>query len=238
MQVRRGQDRDKRKWTAPAPEKNRCCCENFPLIIFPSSSHDMLSTWPPNGPAPKETKPQNPQKNPQLKKTKMKKSPTPHSNSKSKTAILLAALMGTVFLGAAQADTNEVPLNSCPAAVQAAIESHKQGGKLDEIKLLTVEGRQLYVVDLDLAGQRDLKLHVTADGSVVKSREDISLSQAPPAVKSAAETLVPTGGRIEDVEKEVADGKTTYVVDIDVKNGADIKAVFAEDGTLISKRAD
>ncbi|QIF03080.1 hypothetical protein [Roseimicrobium sp. ORNL1] len=166
----------------------------------------------------------------------MKKSPTP--NAKAKTALLLTTLMGTVFLGVAQADTNEVPLNSCPAPVQAAIESNKQGGKLNEIKLLTVEGRQLYVVDLDLAGKRDLKLHVTADGSVVKSREDVSLSQAPVAVKSAAEALVPTGGHIEDVEKEVSGGKTTYVVEIDVKNGADIKAVFAEDGTVISKRAD
>lgn len=164
----------------------------------------------------------------------MKTNPTPTS----KVALLLATLMGTVFLGAAQADPNEVPLNSCPAPVQAAIASHKQGGKLDEIKLINVEGRQLYVADLDLAGKRDLKLHITADGTVVKSREDVSLAQAPVAVKAAAEKLVPTGGHIEDVEKEVSGSKTTYVVDIDVKNGTDIKAVIAEDGTVISQRAD
>ena len=35
-----------------------------------------------------------------------------------------------------------------------------------------------------------------------------------------------------------ASGKTTYVVDIDVKNGTDIKAVIAEDGTVVSQRAD
>ena len=81
-------------------------------------------------------------------------------------------------------------------------------------------------------------VHITADGSVVKSREDISLNQAPAAVKSAASALVPTGGRIDDVEREVSVSRTTYVVEIDVKNGADIKAVFAEDGTLLSKRAD
>jgi uncharacterized membrane protein YkoI len=216
------------------PGENQRKSENFPLIIFPSSSGGMVTAWPETAATPKKTKPQS-KKNPPNPKTTMKT----NTNPKSKTTLLLAALLGTVFLGAAQAaDPNEVALASCPAPVQAAIESHKQGGKLDEIKLINVEGRQLYVVDLDLAGKRDLKLHVTADGAVVKTREDVSLAQAPVAVKTAAEKLVPTGGHIEDVEKEVANGKTTYVVEIDVKNGTDIKAVFAEDGSVLSQRAD
>ena len=192
-----------------------------------------MTAWPAYGRTPQGNKTpiQKPHTN---RKTNMKT----NTNSKSKTSLLLAALLGTVFLGAAQADPNEVPLASCPAPVQAAIESHKQGGKLDEINLIDVEGRKLYVVEVNLAGRRDLKLHITSDGAVVKSREDVSLAQAPAAVKAAAEKLVPTGGKIEDVEKEVANGKTTYVVDIDVKNGTDIKAVFAEDGTVVSQRAD
>lgn len=193
----------------------------------------MMTAWPAYDRCHKPK--QNPnQKPPTNRKTNMKT----HTSTKSRTALLLTTLLGTVFLGAARADHNEVPLSSCPAPVQAAIESHKQGGKLDEIKLINVEGRRLYVVDLDLSGKRDLKLHITADGAVVKTREDVSLTQAPVAVKTTADGLVPTGGRIDDVEKEISNGKTTYVVDIDVKNGNDIKAVIAEDGTLISQRAD
>ncbi|RBP45925.1 putative membrane protein YkoI [Roseimicrobium gellanilyticum] len=161
-----------------------------------------------------------------------------HLHLKVGIGALLPTMLAALSLGTAKADPNEVTLTSCPAAVQAVITSHQKSGRLEEIKTITSEGRKLYLADFELAGRQDLKLYIAEDGSVVTTREDLALAKAPAVVKAAAERLVPAGGKVEDVEKDVTNGKTTYLVEIDVANGKDIKAVLAEDGTVISQRTD
>lgn len=151
---------------------------------------------------------------------------------------LTPMLLGTVLLGTAKADKNELTLTACPAAVQSVITSHQKTGKLEEIKTVSTEGRTLYLADFELAGGQDLKLYIAENGSIVTTREDLAMAKAPAAVKAAAERLVPAGGRVEDLEKDVTDGKTTYRVEIDAKDGKDIKAVLAEDGTVISQKTE
>ena len=151
----------------------------------------------------------------------------------AKTPLFIASILGLTMLGAAAAA--DLTLDQCPAPVKEAILSHTQGGKLDDIKSVTANGRTLYVAEIDLSPTKDKKLHITADGTVVKVREEIDLASAPAAVQSAAKALVPTGGRIDDVDREVADGKTTYLVEISRTNANDIKAVLAEDGTVLSQ---
>jgi hypothetical protein len=161
-----------------------------------------------------------------------------YSHFKTGISALVPAILGVVLLGTAQADPRELTLASCPAAVQAVISSHQSTGKLGEIKTVSTEGRTLYLAEFELAGGHDLKLYIAEDGSIVTTREDLAMAKAPAAVKAAAERLVPAGGRVEDVEKEITDGKTTYRVEIDVANGKDIKAVLAEDGTVISQKTE
>lgn len=151
---------------------------------------------------------------------------------------LVPSILGVLLLGTARADRDSLTLTACPAAVQAVITSHQKSGRLEEIKQVTTEGRKLYLADFELAGQQDLKLYIAEDGSIVTTREDLAMAKAPAAVKAAAERLVPAGGRVEDLEKDVTNGKTTYLVEIDMKDGKDIKAVLAEDGTVISQRTD
>ncbi len=155
---------------------------------------------------------------------------------KAKTPFFLAALFATVLTGTAAAA--EITLAQCPAPVQETIKSNSQNGKLDEIKTVTVSGRTLYVVEFDLAAGRDLKLHISSDGTLVKSREDIALAQLPEAVRTAAQGMVPAGGKIDDVEMEVASGRTTYHIEIDRPNTNDLKVVFSPDGAVVSQRAD
>ncbi|QIF03084.1 hypothetical protein [Roseimicrobium sp. ORNL1] len=161
-----------------------------------------------------------------------------YSHIKTGISALIPALLGVVLLGTAKADPRELTLASCPAAVQAVITSHQTAGKLGEIKTVSTEGRTLYLAEFELAGGHDLKLYIAEDGSIVTTREDLAMAKAPAAVKASAERLVPSGGRVEDVEKEITDGKTTYLVEIDVPNGKDIKAVLAEDGTVISQKTE
>lgn len=151
---------------------------------------------------------------------------------------LVPSILGVLLLGTARADRDSLTLTACPAAVQAVITSHQTSGRLEEIKQVTTEGRKLYLADFELPGQQDLKLYIAEDGSIVTTREDLAMAKAPAAVKAAAERLVPAGGRVDDLEKEITNGKTTYLVEIDTKDGKDIKAVLAEDGTIISQRTD
>jgi hypothetical protein len=157
---------------------------------------------------------------------------------KSGISALAPAILGALLLGTARADQHDLTLAACPAAVQAVITSHQKSGKLEDIKSVTTEGRKLYLADFELSGQQDLKLYIAEDGTIVTTREDLAMAKAPVAVKAAAERLVPAGGRVEDLEKDVTDGKTTYRVEIDAKDGKDIKAVLAEDGTVISQKTE
>ena len=50
---------------------------------------------------------------------------------------------------------------------------------------------------------------------MIKTREDAALSDAPDAVQDAVKKLVPAGGKVDDVDKEIAAGKVTYHVEID-----------------------
>jgi hypothetical protein len=104
--------------------------------------------------------------------------------------------------------------------------------------LITIEGRALYVAEVDLKGDKDLKLHVGSDGKLIKTREDAALSDAPDAVQDAVKKLVPAGGKVDDVDKEIATGKVTYDVEIDRPNAADLDVVVADDGTVIRRTED
>ncbi len=154
---------------------------------------------------------------------------------KTKTPLLLVTMLSSVLLGAGSAFARDMTLNDCPVPVQEAVRAHSQGGRFDEVKTVTVNGRTLYVVEIDLSANRDLKLHITSDGTVVKSREEITLAQLPAAVRTAVQGMVPAGATIDDIDKEVSEGKTTYLVEIDRPNSNDLKIVFAEDGTVLSQ---
>lgn len=141
-----------------------------------------------------------------------------------------------LLAAASVALADEIRLDACPPAVQQVIQANLRDGKLDEIEAHRVDDRTLYVAKIDLPGDRDLDVHVSGDGRLLKTNEDVPESEVPAAVAGAIKNLTTTtGGRLEDVEREVADGKTTYHAEIDRPNAADLEVVFAEDGALISQ---
>ncbi|MGA7391741.1 MAG: hypothetical protein WBL40_10000 [Terrimicrobiaceae bacterium] len=113
--------------------------------------------------------------------------------------ILIALADSTLNLRA-----DDIKLEQCPAAVQDTIRANARDGRIDDINLITIEDRTLYVVEVDLKGGKDLKLHVGSDGKQIKTREDAALSDAPDAVQDAVKKLVPAGGKVDDVDKEIA----------------------------------
>jgi hypothetical protein len=148
----------------------------------------------------------------------------------SKIPILLALVGITLTLRA-----DDLELERCPAAVQETIRANARDGKIDEVDSVTIQDRMLYVAKVDLPGNKDLKVYAGSDGKLVKTREDAALSDAPATVQDAVGKLVPAGGKVEDVDKRIASAKTTYHVEIDRPNAADLNVVVADDGTVISQ---
>lgn len=156
----------------------------------------------------------------------------PTKDMKTKTTFLTMALAAGIAAPTLMAD-EPVNLAAYPAAVQATIQSHLQGGKLDEIERYQFDGRTLYKVEIDLKGDRDLDLYIDGKGGLVKTKEDISFKDLPAAVKDATRQLSPRG-KVDDVERITAAGGTTYRVEIE----DELEVEFAADGRILQKKAD
>ena len=147
-----------------------------------------------------------------------------------KTMILPFALVSL----AGFANAAEVRLADCPPAVQATIQQNSRDGRLDEIESYSIQGKALYVAEVELAGDRDLKIHVAADGTLVKTREDATLAEVPAAVRTAVEGKL-NGGVADDVDKETAGSTVTYHVEIDRKGAPDTNLTIDSAGKILSE---
>lgn len=148
------------------------------------------------------------------------------------------SLLALLSIASISAYADGINLKDCPAPVQQTVQANNRGGALDEIEVVTIENRSLYVADYDLPNDQSLKVHVDGDGKLLKTSEDVDVAELPAAVGAAAQKLVPAGGKLSDVDKEVADGKTTYLVEIDRPDASDLEVVLAEDGAVVSQKEE
>lgn len=150
-----------------------------------------------------------------------------------KTTILSVALLTL----ACHAGAAEIRLADCPAAVRATIQQNSRGGHIDEVESHGIEGRTLYVAEVDLPGGRDLKIHVAADGALLKTREDSAIAEVPEAVRKAVEARL-GGGIADDVDKETGGTVVTWHVEIDRKGAKDLELVIDSAGKILSETED
>lgn len=155
-------------------------------------------------------------------------------------ALLIPAVIAfTAFTPTLHA--KDIALAQCPAPVQEAVQNGLNGGTLDEMDLVKVNGLTMYVAEIKFPNsKRDRKLYLNESGAVLKTRDEVALADVPAAVRDAAQKQAGTTGKVDDVDKETADGKVTYRVEIDrpEKDGGDLKLVFEDDGTVVSRTAD
>ena len=148
----------------------------------------------------------------------------------------LVGLLG-LWISAVGASSKDIPLGKCPPEVQATIRNHAREGKIDEVESLAIEGRRMYIAEVDFAGDRELKIYVLANGTLLKTREEIVMADAPAKVKEAAEKLLSAGGKVDDVVKtREADGKESYEIEIKQKGEKEVKVVYSADGTKLSQK--
>lgn len=144
-------------------------------------------------------------------------------------------LIVVALLRASMGYASEMPLANCPPSVQATIRQELRNGHLEQVKHLSIEGRSLYIAEVELPGDRDLRIHVDSQGSLIKIREEIALEAAPQSVREAVAKLMPPNGHLDDVFRETAQGKITYRIEIDLTQARDLNLHLAEDGSLISR---
>lgn len=147
----------------------------------------------------------------------------------NKTSLILAAIVSGMPAMAA-----EVRLSDCPPEVQKTIRENSRSGKIDEIESFAIQGKTLYLAEVELPNDRDLKIHVNADGTLVKTREDSSLAEAPEAVKKAVEAKL-GGGVADDVDKEVTGNAVEFHVEIERQGTPDLVLVIDESGKVLKE---
>ncbi len=155
-----------------------------------------------------------------------------HDKTIMKTIAKIAALALVIPAASAQTERRELRLEDCPQAVRATIEANARGGRVEEVDFIGIDGKEIYIAEVELPKDRDLKVYVSGSGSLAKTLEDITLAEAPEAVQKAAREL---GGAIDDVDKEIAAGKTSYHVEIDRHGEPDLDVVIAADGTILTR---
>lgn len=148
---------------------------------------------------------------------------------------LLVMVTAVLSLGGV-AMAQELTLAKCPPTVQSAIQNNGQGGVLEQIKLVEFDGSTLYVTKIGLGDKRDLKMYITPEGAVVRSRKEIDFKEVPAAVRRTVLSLTPAGATVSDVDVETAENVTTYVVELKLSETLERKFTLQPDGKLLSEQ--
>ena len=146
-------------------------------------------------------------------------------------------LILSAFILAPTASAKDIPLAKCPPEVQATIRGHARDGKIEEVESLAIEGRRMFIAEVDFPGDRELKIYVLANGALFKTREDIRFEDAPAKVREAAQQLIAANGKVDDVVKTTeADGKETYELELKRKGQKEVKIIYSAEGSILSQR--
>lgn len=142
-----------------------------------------------------------------------------------------------IIILAFPASAAEIRIEECPPAVQATIQQNSRSGLIEEVESYAIQGKTLYVAEVELPMDRELKIHVAADGALMKTREDTALAEVPEAVRSTVRSKI-AGGSVDDVEKLVVGQTVTFHIEIGRKSAPDLELVIDAEGKILSERED
>jgi hypothetical protein len=127
-----------------------------------------------------------------------------------------------------------------PAPVRETIEKSTKpaAGSVTVVRTLRQGDGTVYLADILRDSGYNLKLHVEADGSVIKSTEEMPLDTVPALVRKALLTLAAEDGLVEELKK-ITEGTTiTYKAEIDRAGKAEVDVTVAPDGTILTQKED
>jgi uncharacterized membrane protein YkoI len=123
-------------------------------------------------------------------------------------------------------------VTNLPEAVQKTMQAEAAGGTIADVQTKEEDGETRYSATIS-KGDEDRDITVAEDGTL--RSEEIPLEQTPPAVR---ETINKTIGNatLDDIEKDVDDGKANYDVDMTTQSGVTRNFTVEEDGHISSQQ--
>jgi uncharacterized membrane protein YkoI len=170
------------------------------------------------------------------------------------TGAIALLVSGAVVLLAPAEEEQAVEFSGLPAAVQATVQQHLNGGTIEEVEVQMKDGQTVYEVDVEAEGE-EIEFVVAADGTYLgepaeeaddakdegeekaEAEDDdedeivISLTEAPVAVRDAVDKLV-AGNPVTKIIKETDDGVTEYEAEYSVA-GAEQSVKLSEAGDVL-----
>ena len=127
-------------------------------------------------------------------------------------------------------DEETLSWDQIPAPVQRAIKEHAGDAKIEKIEKESEGGKLVYEAEFKTEG-RETELKIAPDGTLLGMEQEISLDQAPEAVRGAIERQV-GGAKITEIELETEGGKTTYEVEF-TRNGKEYELQIDPNGKIL-----
>lgn len=149
-----------------------------------------------------------------------------------KKSLALVAFVGMVLTSCAQTSVQ----SNIPSVVSSSFQQKFSNATHVEWEM---EG-DVYNVEFDM-NNNDHEAWIDSKGKIIKHKEEIKVTQVPANIKEAVKRDFP-GYRIEDADKYVANGKTTYVLELDKgaldKTAVEWKVTYDNSGKQLSKIQD
>lgn len=151
--------------------------------------------------------------------------------------MLLSVVVLALLLPAgarANAEEVKVTIDQVPQAVRDAILKEAGNAKIDEIEKETRGDKVTYEAEWKVDG-REIELKLAEDGTILAREQEITLDQAPQAVREA---ILKAAGdnKIKEVSRITRGGKTLFEAEWKA-DGKEVEIKLAEDGTILKKKA-
>lgn len=141
-------------------------------------------------------------------------------------------IITTLAVTTALAAARDVELSDTPEQVRSTIVQNSNNGTIDEIDLIAIEGKVIYIAEIEFPQDREVKIYVAGDGALMKTREDVHLREAPEPVRSA---ILGLEGSVDDVDKETVGEKVSYHIELDRHGQPDLDVVISPEGRILSQ---
>ena len=140
--------------------------------------------------------------------------------------------VGLALLTSVTAQAADVSWADLPAAVAERLFIEVGDVPLGQIAERTVDGRSVYVVEID--GEQGLEsvLHVSAEGALLSRLDLIPIEALPVGVNAV---LVDEGGQLEGIERFVEGDSARFTLTITHEASAEVTLVVAPNGAILAR---
>ena len=153
----------------------------------------------------------------------------------------LAGCLAPAIRAAEAQEPKPIKLSDCPSPVQKTLQKEAKGTHIESAQKDVEDGEAWYIAVVSIKG-RSYSITVAEDGLLIEKKlagdgtKQIRLAACPKAVREALEEEA-NGGRIEQVDKDILDGRVSYTAGVEI-DGNYYWITVDRKGSLVEKYLD